>query len=57
MAYISPPNNNPIFYGASAALLNSQKNFISANSSTNPKQTIIPNISKDEDNSLIKWYK
>ena len=57
MAYISPPNGSPIFYGAPAALLNNQEDLISASSNTNPEQTIIPNISKDEDNSLTKWYK
>ena len=52
MAYISPSNDSPIFYGAPAALLDSREDPINASSSTKPKQAIIPNISKDEDNSL-----
>ena len=52
VAYISPPNGSPIFYGAPAALLNSREDLISASSSTKPEQAIIPDISKDEDNSL-----
>ena len=54
MAYISPPNNSFIFYGAPAALLNSWEDFISVSSSTNLKQIIIPDIFKDKDNFLIK---
>ena len=37
MTYIFPSNNNSIFYGAPAALLNNQKDFININSNTNPK--------------------
>ena len=57
MAYISPLNDSPIFYSVSTALLNSWEDFISASFSINPEQIIIPNIFKDEDNSLTKWYK
>ena len=54
MTYIFPPNNSPIFYNTPAALLNSWENLISASFNTNPKQAIIPDISKNKDNSLIK---
>ena len=57
MTYISLPNNNPIFYGTPAALLNDRENLINVSSSTNPEQAIIPDISKDKNNSLTKWHK
>ena len=37
IVYIFPPNNNPIFYGAFAALLNSWEDLISTSFSINFK--------------------
>ena len=57
VAYISPFNGSFIFYSAPAVFLNNWEDLISVSFSTNSKQTIIPDIFKDEDNSLIKQYK
>ena len=37
MAYISPPNDNPIFYGAPAALLDSREDPINTSFSIKPE--------------------
>ena len=54
MVYISPFNNNFIFYGISTTFLNSWEDFISISFSINPEQIIIFDISKNKDNSLTK---
>ena len=54
MVYIFFSNDNSIFYGAPAVLLNSQEDFISVSSNINFEQVITPDIFRDKDNSLIK---